>query len=97
MTNIGHTIEEAYGRLRSEAFDDGVLEKKLTDIMQNICDLTNSNGDDDSAPMEFSFLVDEEVIEDIMDLNISKGAMFPDLKHVLRYLDIYNKVDHRYS
>jgi hypothetical protein len=68
---MGHTVEEAYGWLCSEALYDGVLEKKLTGIMERICDLPTPNGTDDSAPMEFSFLVKEEFMEVIMDLNQS--------------------------
>jgi hypothetical protein len=33
LTDMGHTVEETYGRLCSEAFYDDVLDKKLTGIM----------------------------------------------------------------
>jgi hypothetical protein len=54
LTDMGHTIEETYGRLCSEAFYDSVLEK--------VCDLPIPNGTDDSAPMEISFVVDERAL-----------------------------------
>ena len=34
LTDMGHTVEETYGRLCSEAFYDGVLNKKLTGIKE---------------------------------------------------------------
>jgi hypothetical protein len=67
LTDMGYTVEEAYGWLCSEAFYDGVLEKKLTGIMEKIRDPPTPNGTDDSAPMEFSFLVNEEFMEVILN------------------------------
>jgi hypothetical protein len=89
LTDMGHTIESTYGRLCSEAFYDAVLEK--------ICDLPNPNGTGDSAPMEFSFLVDGELTEDIVDLSISRVAAFPELRQIFRYLDISDESDNRYA
>lgn len=93
LTHIGHTFVKTRRGPHVEAFEDGLLEKTLTDTMLKICRLAN-DGLDDSTDVLFSFLADKEFIEDIMDLNIARKAALPDLSSVLRYLDIPDDASH---
>ncbi|KAE9378633.1 hypothetical protein N431DRAFT_450579 [Stipitochalara longipes BDJ] len=93
LTKIGHTFVRVRRRRHAEAFEDGVLEKILTDTMEKICSFTIEDSDD-STPVGYSFFIDEEFMWDIMDLNITRKGSLPNLRYVFRSLDIPDDSDY---
>ena len=87
LAKIGHTFVIVRDGPHAEAFEDGILDKTLTDTMEKICSFTKADFDE-LDPTEPTFLVDEDFMEDIIDLNIARKASLPGLPNILRFLDI---------